>query len=230
MKRLPLLALYTALGVCSMLNSAYSQDDTVSFDDVLLLAQSGISDRTIMTFLKVRRLDFVLDAEGIQQLREAGVSEDIIQYLLNYAYAPISVPQTYDIPISYNTSYPSYYYSTRLVGRTAFSLGWYDHRYFGLSHSTAQLGHAVGITVGHLGLSGGHISSLGGVNHVGVSGGHIVGHGGINHLTLSRGHSIGHGGINHLSLSRGHSIGHGTTHGHSRGHSGGHTRGHGSGH
>jgi len=214
-KRLPLLALYTALGVCSMLNSAYSQDDTVSFDDVLLLAQSGISDRTIMTFLKVRRLDFVLDAEGIQQLREAGVSEDIIQYLLNYAYAPISVPQTYDIPISYNTSYPSYYYSTRLVGRTAFSLGWYDHHYFGLSHSTAQLGHAVGITVGHgLGLSGGHISRFGGVNHVGVSGGHIV----------------GHGGINHLSLSRGHSIGHGTTHGHSRGHSGGHTRGHGSGH
>ncbi len=214
MKRLPLLALYTALGVCSMLNSAYSQDDTVSFDDVLLLAQSGISDRTIMTFLKVRRLDFVLDAEGIQQLREAGVSEDIIQYLLNYAYAPISVPQTYDIPISYNTSYPSYYYSTRLVGRTAFSLGWYDHHYFGLSHSTAQLGHAVGITVGHLGLSGGHISSFGGVKHVGVSGGH----------------SIGHGGVNHLSLSRGHSIGHGTTHGHSRGHSGGHARGHGSGH
>ncbi len=198
-----------------MLNSAYSQDDTVSFDDVLLLAQSGISDRTIMTFLNIRRLDFVLDAEGILQLREAGVSEDIIQYLLNYAYAPISASPTYDIPISYNTGYPSYYYSTRLVGRTAFSLGWYDHHYFGLSHSTAQLGHAVGITVGHgLGLSGGHISRFGGVNHLGVS----------------RGHSIGHGGINHLSLSRGHSIGHGTTHGHSRGHSGGHTRGHGSGH
>ena len=215
MKRLPLLALYTALGVCSMLNSVYSQDDTVSFDDVLLLAQSGISDRTIMTFLKVRRLDFVLDAEVIQQLREAGVSENIIQYLLNYAYAPSSASPTYDIPISYNTGYPSYYYSTRLVGRTAFSLGWHDHHNFGLSHSTAQLGHAVGITVGHgLGLSGGHISRFGGVNHVGVSGGHIV----------------GHGGINHLSLSRGHSIGHGTTHGHSRGHSGGHTRGHGSGH
>ncbi len=198
-----------------MLNSAYSQDDTVSFDDVLLLAQSGISDRTIMTFLNIRRLDFVLDAEGILQLREAGVSEDIIQYLLNYAYAPISASPTYDIPISYNTGYPSYYYSTRLVGRTTFSPGWYDHHYFGLSHSTAQLGHAVGITVGHgLGLSGGHISRFGGVNHVGVSGGHIV----------------DHGGINHLSLSRGHSIGQGTTHGHSRGHSGGHTRGHGSGH
>ena len=228
MKRLPLLALYTALGVCSMLNSAYSQDDTVSFDDVLLLAQSGISDRTIMTFLNIRRLDFVLDAEGILQLREAGVSEDIIQYLLNYAYAPSSASPTYDIPISYNTGYPSYYYSTRLVGRTTFSPGWYDHHYFGLSHSTAQLGHAVGITVSHLGLSGGHISSLGGVNHVGVSSGHIVDHGSVNHLSLSRGHSIGHGSINHLSLSRGHSIGHGSVNHLSL--SRGHSIGHGSGH
>ena len=74
MKRAPCLVLCTVLAA-GTLNPAHSQDDTVSLDDVLLLARSGISEQTIRVFLQRRRLNFVLDAEGMLQLRAGGQDE-----------------------------------------------------------------------------------------------------------------------------------------------------------
>ena len=183
-------------------------------DDIVLLAESDISDQTILTFIRYRQLDFVLDAKGVQRLREAGVSEDVIQYLLNRDATPVAAIRTYVIPTGYATGYPSYYYGARLVGTTMFSLGWYDHHYFGLGYTTDyryprhyyqshSLSHSGSITLGHgyapihgSSLSVGHRNSLG----------HSIGqrHG--------LGHSVSHGG--------GHSVNHGGGHGGS--HGGGH--------
>ena len=81
-----------------MLNPApaFSQESTVSFDDMVLLAQSDIADQTIMTFLRYRQLDFVLDATSIQRLRAAGVSDDIIRYLLEQDATAIAFQQVPD--------------------------------------------------------------------------------------------------------------------------------------
>jgi len=57
-KRLLALAFCTAVAAGSTLNPApaYSQDGTASLDDVVLLAQGDISDQTILTYLKHRRV------------------------------------------------------------------------------------------------------------------------------------------------------------------------------
>ncbi len=216
MKRALSLAICTTLAACSMLNPApaLSQESTVSLDDIVLLAQSNISDQTIMTFLWYRQLDFVLDAKGIERLRAGGVSDDIIQYLLEQDDTAIASVPAYVVPTGYRTAYPSYYYGARLVGTTVFPLDWYNHHYFGIGHSTVysyphhysrrhSLGHSVGITLGHdrhrL-----HVPSLHGRNHLIRHGGHSLGHSG--------GHRRGHSG------------------GHRRGHSGGHGGGHGGEH
>ena len=135
MNRPPFLVLCVALAACSVPSPALLQDDdTVSLDDIVFLAQSDISDQTILTYLKHRRLDFVLDAEGVQELREAGVSEEIIRYLLENPYALNSVWTAYARPVDYYASYPSYYYGTTLVSVTVFPHYWYDHHYFGFGH------------------------------------------------------------------------------------------------
>ena len=61
--------------------AARAQGRPASLDDVVLLAQSGLSDDTILSFLETRPIGFVLSATSIVQLRAAGVSEVIIRYL-----------------------------------------------------------------------------------------------------------------------------------------------------
>ena len=61
--------------------AARAQGRPASLDDVVLLAQSGLSDDTILSFLETRSIGFVLSATSIVQLRAAGVSEVIIRYL-----------------------------------------------------------------------------------------------------------------------------------------------------
>ena len=158
---LSLLTFCTALAACNTLNpaSAYSQNSMVSFDDVVLLAQSDISDQTIMTYLDFRELDFALDPEALLRLREAGLSEAVIRYLLEQDTASSTALPTDTVPSGYSTTgYPSYYYGSRRIGGTAFPFGWYDHHY-GLGYTTIyrnahhyngghSLGHAAGIKRG----------------------------------------------------------------------------------
>jgi len=208
-KRLLASALCAAVAACSTLHPApaYSQDGTVSLDDVVLLAQSDISDQTILTYLKHRRLDFVLDAEGVQELREAGVSEEIIRYLLELSDTPPAALLTYVTPTGYDTGYPSYYYGARLVGTSIFSRQWYDHHYLEFAHVTAHhaphhnqghsLGHTVGITVGH------HTRT-----HIGHGGGIVDRHG-----SAQLRHSGGDQRSHRNAHSRGHSGARGRSHG-----------------
>ncbi len=56
--------------------------EPVTLEHIILLAEGGLSDETIIAFLETRPLGFVLSAEDIVRLRQAGVSERVIRYLL----------------------------------------------------------------------------------------------------------------------------------------------------
>jgi hypothetical protein len=109
---------------------AYSKDGTASVEDIVLLAQSDISQQTILTFLKHRKLDFAVDADAVKSLREGGVGDEIIRYLSQPDATPTARTPAYVVATGYSTSYPSYYFGARLVGTTAYPLSWYNHHYY----------------------------------------------------------------------------------------------------
>jgi len=108
---------------------AHSQDDVAGLDDVVLLQKSDISEQTILTFLKYRKIGFALDTEALDRLRESGVSEKIISYMLIQNTSPVTATPAYVVATGYNSPLPSYYFGTRLVGATEYPLSWYQHRY-----------------------------------------------------------------------------------------------------
>jgi hypothetical protein len=197
----------TALTLCAALiasgmllnpSLAYSQDGTVSLDDVVLLAQSDISDQTILTYLKYRNLDLALDADAVQRLRKDGVSEEIIRYLLERDSTSVAATPTYVVATGYNTGYPSYYYGARLVGTTVYPLSWYHHHYYPLRFSTVYrpgahygpgISHSVGVSPGHEPIHSPGI--LGGNHRIGQSG-------------LSLGRNVGHNVSHSSGISGGH--------------------------
>ena len=215
MKHAPFLVLWTLAVAFIGLAPVRTQALTVSLDDVIFLTQNDVSDETILAFLAHRRVTLPLDATDVLRLREAGVSEEIIRYLLENPYALNSVRTAYARPIDYYAIYPSYYYGTRLVSVTAFPRYWHDHHYFGFAHAAHHrglnhrpghsLGHRVAVTVGNrhhrnhdLGLGGGHVGRHRADHHIGPDGAHHVGrnsrHVGRHGSTHGRGHSGGHHG------------------------------------
>ena len=218
MNRLLLFALCSALiGPGALSAAAASERSTVSLDDLVLLAQSDISDQTIMTFLDYRVLKFALDVETVLMLRQAGVSEAVIRYLLEQAATANGARAAYTVVTDYSArAYPSYYYSSRRIGRSIYPFGWYDHGYLGYGYHTIhhytphdyhdygahRLGHGASVTLSHgtrgtlghngnashtLNLGGGHRSRLHGTGHKSP----ITTHG-IKHNSYSGGHSGSH--------------------------------------
>ena len=234
MKRAPFLVLCTVVVAFTIFTPARAQVLMASVDDVILLTQNNISDQTILAFLANRRFTLPLDAE-VLRLREAGVSEEIIRYLLENSYPLISIGAVYARPLNYYPSYPSYYYGTWLFSVSAFSHHWHDHHYFGFSHAAdhhglnhhlgLSLGHRIGVTVGNrhdrnhdLGVTVGNRHDR---NHdLGLNRGHVSDHGADHHVGPGDAHRSGH--------HSGHVGRHRSTHG--RGHSDRHHGSHGSGH
>ncbi|VAW76443.1 hypothetical protein MNBD_GAMMA13-1023 [hydrothermal vent metagenome] len=161
----------------------------VSLEDIVLLSQRDVSDETILVLLQNREIGFTLGAKDVDSLLEAGVSEEVIRYLLQKtASAPLP---TY-APVTYVVPYPSYYYRPYYSGTSL-----YRHHYYGVGHH--RWTHApASLHFAHTG--GGHSRGLG---HRSSS----IGHRSIGHRSSgghSRSHSFGHRG--------GHSGGHGGGH------------------
>ena len=226
--------------------AAQATRQPVTIDDIVQLAQSGISDETIITFLDTREIAFVPNARAIVRLRAAGVSEDVIRYLLERT-AAVPAP-VYPPPIAYGPGYgyPSAYYSPGYyAGGIVFSAGFPILPHWLHDH------HFSRVTVGHVFAGGGHVvAGLADFHHGGVtpfsapfhpSDGH--GFTSVGLSPLNAGHSIGAGHIDAVHGASGHSVtsargaihasaaGHGSV-GHSGGHvgGGGHAGGHGGGH
>jgi len=137
-------ALAVALVAAATVEAGYG---VVRLTDVVVLAREGVSDRTIISFLENRELAFVVGTEEILRLRDAGVGEEVVRYLIErtaprdsyasdpYAYRPGYADyggSPYDEPgyggadIEYGPSYtPSYY-----VGASIGPYVTYD-RYYG---------------------------------------------------------------------------------------------------
>ena len=223
-----LYAFCTLLITSSSLSAATtsSQQRTVSIDDLILLVSSGISDETILAFLKDRELDFLLSREIRLTLAQAGITNTVMRYLreretaLNPPIPADTARTAYSL-----ANYPSYYGSGRING-TVFPLGWYSHHYFGSHQNTGHssmpvyggnpgIDHGVGIT--HtLGSREIHSQTLlehqnslahyilhdgSGLNHSAQHGlGHRVGHS----VLHTSGHAVGHTGSRHSGHSRRH--------------------------
>lgn len=212
----------------------------VPLKDLELLADSSLSDRTILVFLETREIGFQLDAETIARLRQRGVSEEVIRYLLQKT----GVSDDPDDRVAYvwSSPYPLRYYDLHYgYGADSYFgdpiLGHWTHGYHWLGHHLVA-GHHFGDFVGHSyshgSLHGSTHSSLhSSSRHSLLSSSHTSPHYDGGHLTSS--HQGTHL-VSHLGTGRsghGSGRGHGRSGrggGHSRGHSAGHSRGHGGGH
>jgi len=244
----------TGLSVLVLAVPAQAEHRTASLEDVILLAEGGISDETILVFLDSREIGFELGTEEMLLFREAGVNEEVIRYLLERVAAGSEKvdADTDDLYPPGYYAYPERFYATEYFAGAGYYFGasilpywWYD------DHFLHYQSHGGGYLYGHSGHHGytslGHHSSVGqgihdssylarghagGGSHLG-GGGHTVGHSSPSHGSRTYG-SGRHGGTGHSSP--GHSSGRNGRHGggrsggHGGGHSGGRSGGHGGGH
>lgn len=97
--------------------NAHSEDLKATLQDIIFLAQSSFSDATIIAFLETREVNFVLGPKEILELKNAGVSENVIRYLLGrigakepQAYVQADYNAGYSFGASYNACYGSAFY------------------------------------------------------------------------------------------------------------------------
>ncbi|MDP3936521.1 MAG: hypothetical protein Q8R92_00100, partial [Deltaproteobacteria bacterium] len=58
-----------------------------SIDELVTLAESGLSNETILVFVQNRPVAFSGSAGEIVRLKDAGISEEVIRYLLDHPAA-----------------------------------------------------------------------------------------------------------------------------------------------
>lgn len=231
MKRLLKSLIFTAgLGI------AQAGTLQISLEDILFLTKRGVSDETVLVFLKTREIGFIPNAEDIDKLLASGVSQEAIRYILRQT-ATYSTPSYSYRTTTYVDLYPPYYYTPYYSGTSvylrysSYPYPWFGNYYGGVHYASLHhrgvhhLGHNDHGVLSHSVHRGGHVGvhasrhGLGhnvatGIRHGG--GRHRVAHGGrhnVGHSRRSPAHRGGHGGGRHRG-----------------GHSGGHGGGHGGGH
>ncbi len=191
----------------TLVGAVQANDRQVSFDDIVLLNQRGLSEQTILLFLQGRELAFSLDAEAIDGLLSKGVSEEIIRYLLSPTSDEGIVADTTVVvaaPVYPRRIYPSYYYTPYFYG-ASFGFDNYPHNWFGY-YAGAGLHQAnvhYGGYVSHGFYPGKHVNQYGhGITHaVQHAGGH---NGGVTHGIVGGQHGSGFSDNNHPGSVRPH--------------------------
>ncbi len=103
-----------------------------SLEDIILLAEGGVSNQTIRVFLSSRPVNVDLDADAIARLKEAGLSEENIQFLLDSFGERASETDKEVVvvvapdPYPYPYPYPYYYYGSYYVAGATLHLGRYS--------------------------------------------------------------------------------------------------------
>ena len=150
------------------LGTAYAGHLKVTLEDLLLLAESGVADKTILAFIEPREISFIIGAEEIAKLRKAGFSEEFIQYLLAISKQAGKTSGQYMIP---PVPYPRYYYGPSLfLGFGGGHHALFDHHFVGLHHAAPHhtgLHHDTSIHIAHSGITTGH--PIGHTTYHGVS-------------------------------------------------------------
>lgn len=174
-------------------------------DEVVAMSRAGLSDTTIVAYVKARRarLDTDLSADDLIRLQRAGVSDEVIGYIAGAAdiEAPVSgrdermagqeTPDNSDDATAYPVEPPTQGYDYPYYYDYPYAYGypyWYAYSpYFGTSFFFGSGGR--GYFRGHRG----HFSGHGG--HPSGQGRPSSGHTG--HPSGHTGHSSGHGGGRH---------------------------------
>ncbi len=196
-----------------------------SLEDIILLAESGVSNQTIRVFLSSRPVDFDLDADAIARLKEAGISEENIQFLLDSFGEPASVTDREVVVVVAPDPYPYYYYGSYYVaGAILHFPHWGFHFSFPFHFTSHHLHHRTSHRAIHNDGHRGHRESGHSVRHVsrhlGLAGDHATGRQSRGHAekrSRSKAHESRSGRQHTAHASRGHA---GGKHA-SRGHAGG---------
>lgn len=77
----------------------------VTLEDLVMLADSEVSEPVILTFIRTRKRAFTMGASEIVKLYEAGLSDTAIQYLLLSESIAIDDPADYDEPSTGSTDH-----------------------------------------------------------------------------------------------------------------------------
>ncbi len=170
------------------IGTAYAGHLNVTLDDLLLLAESGVSDKTILAFIEPREITFTLGTEEIAKLRKAGLSEEVIQYLLAKSrQAGLTYDQYIKPPVPY--PYPGYYYGPSLyLGFGGGHHALFDHHFVGLHHAAPHhtgLHRGTPFHVAHSRSTGGH--------HIGHTSQFAVGSGSTHSTSINSSHNTGRG-------------------------------------
>jgi len=197
----------------------------VTLSDLLLLVESGVSDKTILAFIEPRKITFTLGRKEIAKMYRAGISDEVIQYLLaKNKRTGLTYNRYIKPPVPY--SYPRYYYGSSLYlgfGRGHHAL--FGNHYVGLHHSAPQhtgLHHGAGTASTHS-INNNHRKSGSSVHISGLN----SHRNGISHSALgSSSHNTSSSSAHSTNYSSSYSGGHSSSHsgaGHSSGgHGGGH--------
>ena len=162
----------------------------VTLNDLLLLAESGVSNKTILAFIEPRKITFTLDAKEIAKLRKAGLSEEVIQYLLAKSrQAGLTYNQYINPPVPYPYPYPGYYYGPSLyLGFGGGHHALFDHHFVSLHHAAPHhtgLHRGTPFHVAHSRSTGGH--------HIGHTSQFAVGSGSTHSTSINSSHNTGRG-------------------------------------
>ena len=179
-----------AVILSSFVAQALANDRRVEIQDIVSLEQAGLSDQTILTFVDSGTLGFSMSAADLIYLRDAGVSEHVIRYLLAKArptVAPVPNP-TYRAP--YRADYRAAYCAPPPV--VVNTIGHHDYDTYYEHHRPAvRVAPSVHVDVSS---GGGHHSRFGAGIGWGFGGSHGGGHGYGGHGGR---HGGGHGGGHH---------------------------------
>ncbi len=224
MKRL-LVSLICIAGLS--ISIAQAGTPKTSLEDIMLLVGRGISDETIMVFLKTRKIGFTPDAEDIDKLLVSGLSQEAIRYILRQTATYSTSSYSYQTT-TYVDPYPPYYSrSSFYLGYSSYPYTWFGNNYGGVHYASLR----------HGGIHNLRHNNHGYLSRRVHSGEHAGAHNTNHRLGHNTATGIRHGGSRYTVAHRGrqHSVRHtsrSSTHrsGYSRGHGGTHRGSHGSGH
>jgi hypothetical protein len=83
-------------GVNSAVYDKMVHGDNLSLYDIKALSRAGVSDAVTLRYLRNRGTTYYLNSEDVTSLRKAGVSQSVVDYMLQsprgYGYGPYGYP------------------------------------------------------------------------------------------------------------------------------------------
>lgn len=117
--------LIASSGVSTQLLARVAENKPLTLPDLDELGQKKVDDAAVLNYLRTIDTVYVLRAAELEQLRQAGVSESILDYLLATRLQPTIIPYDRPYPV-----YPGYYPYYDPFYSPFYRPYYYPHRYY----------------------------------------------------------------------------------------------------